>query len=198
MIGIDYTYHSILHNRPTLTRGSGYNGSIDNATHYQGVRALNTTSVGDGLVQIIFRQIEADIYRLNVPCDDEIIEEYDYLLMESDSRESYQEKCSDSWWKHFMHDLPRSWQNYPRQYRIDWRHLICATPKGKFYKHLSLALANDARVCGCAYSWSNTFGKTTLTSLKLWCDLFEVRNHKLNETTLYDLETGLISLKPIR
>ena len=190
MNGIDYTRHHIFHTRPTLDRGTGISGVIDNTTQYARRGRTDRDFVADSM-EMLLRDIAHDQSLEAISEEDMIIEAEMQSRLRGPS-DDYENCCNREWFWHFKHELPPSWTwegSYMKPHIYD---VLISPPDGNFGRSFDswMALGHTPRY---AVHVTTPNGRP----LALWMRKWELRSTQLTETTLYDLETGLISLKPL-
>lgn len=197
MLGIDYTRHRLLSDTMQLDAAHSYFGEIDNTTRYTGPRGANL-SIAERVAFDSLRTLVEDIRLsegvVDLESDDELLERITRDYEEYDAE--YGLECSSSFRQHFSVDNP--WiedihiRQYPREIRIiryDGDRVDSDLVGGRC---MSLSLFFNTHM-------HNTLRSRGIVDLRVWLNLYDTyaENTPLSDTTLYDLETGLISLHPV-
>lgn len=190
MNGIDYTRHHVFHTRPTLERGTGISGVIDNTTQYVRRGRTDRDFIADSMATLL-EDIAHDQSLEAISEEDMIVEAemHSRLYGPPDDYENY---CSREWFWQFKYELPTSWTwegsyRKPRIYDV-----LISPPSDNFGRSF-----DNWMTLGHAPRYAVRVDNPNGQPLELWMRKWELRSTPLTETTLYDLETGLISLKPL-
>lgn len=190
MNGIDYTRHHVFHTRPTLERGTGISGVIDNTTQYARRGRTDRDFIADS-IDMVLRDIVHDQSLEAISEEDMIIEAEMQMRLHGPS-DDYERYCSREWFWHFKYELPPSW-TWEGSYRKTRIYDELISPSGDNFGRSFDSWMSLGHTPRYAVHVDNPNGQP----LRLWMRKWELRSTLLTETTLYDLETGLISLKPL-
>lgn len=190
MNGIDYTRHHVFHTRPTLERGTGISGVIDNTTQYVRRGRTDRDFIADSLATLL-EDIAHD-QSLEAISEEDMIVEAEMQSRLHGPADDYENCCSREWFWHFKYELPTSWtwEGMYRKPRIYDR--LISPPSDNFGRSF-----DNWMTLGHAPRYAVRVDTPNGQPLELWMRQWELRSTQLTETTLYDLETGLISLKPL-
>lgn len=190
MNGIDYTRHHVFHTRPTLDRGTGISGAIDNTTQYVRRGRTDHDFVADSLAMLLRDIVHDD--SLEAISEEDMIAEAEMQSRLRGPSDDYETCCNREWYWHFKYELPPSW-TWDGSYNRPHIYEVLIAPRAddfgrSFDSWMTLGHTPCYAVCVDALNGQ---------PLELWMSKWEPRTSQLTETTLYDLETGLISLKPL-
>lgn len=195
MLGIDYTRHRLLSDTMQLDAEHSYFGEIDNTTRYTGPRGANLSTaerIAFNSLRTLVEDIKLSEDIVELESDEEIIERItrDYEELDTD----YGLECSSSFRQHFSVDNPWIEDLYTRQYpreiriiRYDGDRVDSDLVDGRC---MSLSLFFNTHL-------PNTLRSRRVVDLRVWLSLYDTESTQLSDTTLYDLETGAISLHPV-
>lgn len=197
MLGIDYTRHRLLSDTMQLDAEHSYFGEIDNTTRYTGPRGANLSTaerVAFNSLRTLVEDIRLSEDVVDLESDEEIVERITRDYEEYDAE--YGLECSSSFRRHFSVDNP--WiediyiRQYPREIRIiryDGDRVDSDLVGGRC---MSLSLFFNTHL-------HNTLRSRSVVDLRVWLSLYDTYEEStpLSDTTLYDLETGLVSLHPV-
>lgn len=190
MNGIDYTRHHVFHTRPTLDRGTGISGVIDNTTQYARRGRTNHDFIADNLAALL--QDIAHDQSLDAISEEDLFAEAEMQSRLHGPSDEYEDCCSRTWFWHFKYELPLSW-TWEGSYRKIRLHDALMYPSNKDFGRSY----DNWMMLGHVPCYALRIDALNGQPIGLWMTKWELRSTQLTETTLYDLETGLISLKPL-
>lgn len=190
MNGIDYTRHHVFHTRPTLERGTGISGVIDNTTQYVRGGRTDRDFIVDSLTALLEDIVHDDA--LEAISEEDMIVEAEMQRRLRGPLDDYENYCSREWFWHFKYELPPSWTWEGAYRKTHIYDVLTSTYSDNFGRSF-----DNWRLLGYAPRYAVRVETLNGQPLDLWMRKWELRSTQLTETTLYDLETGLISLKPL-
>lgn len=190
---VDYTRHNLLHDELALETEPTYFGRIDETTSYVGPRSTKNLSTAERLCIIALDDIVNDLkYEAAIGMYEDLEDthmSYSAALHSIGPLDRYD--VSNSFFSFAAPGTALGLQYMPA-YSVPKQVIL----QGEDPTTVALQLRRS-RVKYFVLRKQDSHHTLKVLTLKSWLTLFETEAHTLEDTTLYDLETGRISLHPV-